>query len=144
MWFQFFLQFDRNMGYFTRTRAPSCWTSGVKLVRVQNGQKWPKKTFFTTRPTSGVDAKNSEKTQKNRIAQLLDEWGIYGAILDKNCPSKCLFNFIFYLKKSVFLRARTPTRWTHGRARARKKWRFLSIWKKNWNRFSGFLYSWKR
>lgn len=134
----------QKMGYFTRTCAPTWWTSGVKLVRVQNGQKWPKNAFFTTWWTSGMDAKNSEKTQKNRIAHLVDEWAFYGTIFVQNCPSKCLFNFIFYLKKSVFLRACAPTRWTHGRARARKKWRFLSIWKKNWNRVSGFLYSWKR
>ncbi len=58
--------------------------------------------FFEFDITSGMNAKNSEKTQKNRIAQLLDEWGIYGAIFVQNCPSKCLFNFIFYLKKVYF------------------------------------------
>lgn len=77
--------------------------------------------FFEFDITSGVDAKNSEKTQKNRIAHLLDEWDIYGAIFVQNCPSKCLFNFIFYLKKSVFLHACAPTRWTHGCAYARVK-----------------------
>jgi hypothetical protein len=96
--FQFFLQFDRNIGYLGRSCAHvlDIWDSAKMSEKTT---KKVKNDYLPICWAHGLDAKNGEKNTKKHIAHLLDAWASYGAILVQKVPSKWVFNFIFYLKK---------------------------------------------